>query len=300
MRPTLCGIQSIQRRRQRQGICIPNTTVQVTGSRPELKIALSTPSESSEASKMTKIYLKNAVVKTYLQNFQSEKSLESNKEILACIIDQVSSEVSHPGKSILWVPQHTSFLSMRLISIQMMPILRLPIGICQSFPHLEAFDVSTVLGRIRFDINDRNQNGQLRSQDIISMAPVIPHASSSVKNYAWVNPASFTDFEHVSHTLLSLTEPGEESKTTDLKAPDEFSCSAAINQAFAFSKGFESEDFLLKSSSNFDHLRTTTSDQASFLPELWQISIKKCESSRRGARRGSVFHKSGSLSTAFV
>lgn len=319
MRPTLFGIQSIQRRRQRQGICITNQELQIQSPQTLTIRTPSTPKESSEIRRMTKICLKNAVVKTYLQSYEPEKSADSNKQILKSIINQVSNEVRYPGKLIVKLPEIVTFVSLRQITIRKINILRLPTDICLSFPSLIELDVSiekqtsthhvsTVLGKsllfpnsstfqlknLEFEDLQISETHQAHPGDLFKI-PALPWYPMKEKNRS---------LQSLSTGLITLPElhQEEEYQTGVLETPviSQAECSAAIQQALAFNMPASDKNYPPKPSETFGQLTVHDPTDSIHLPDSVRMALISKEPSRRGGRRGSVFHQFGFPATTFV
>lgn len=307
MRPTLFGIQSIQRRRQRQGICITNQELQIQSPQTPTIRTPSSAKESSEIRKMTKICLKNAVVKTYLQSYEPDKSADSNKQILNCIINQVSNEVRYPGKSIVKLPEVVTFVTLRQITIHNINILRLPADICLSFPNLINMDVSTVIGKSQFlpnatafqlkyqELEDHQLSGTQKAHpDNLFKIPALP----------WTPIKENRSLQKLSTGLITLPEfhQDEENQGGVLNIPaiSQAECSAAIQQALAFGRQPSDNNYPPKPSETFSVLMAHDPKDPIHLPESVRMALMSKEPSRRGGRRGSVFHQFGFPATTFV
>lgn len=305
MRPTLFGIQSIQRRRQRQGIYIPNQELQIQNPKNQTIATPSSSDDTSEIRKLTKICLKNAVVKTYLQSYKPEKSADSNKQILTCIIDQVSNEVRYPGKSIVRLPEIVTFVTLKHISIQNINILRFPTDICQSFPNLEEMDVSRVTGNSHFlahTLAFQIKHLEFKDLRLADRYEANPEDAVRISVLPRIPLKGHTSLEKRSCGLVTVPESHKNNAVRVRYAPvlSQAEYSSAIEQALAFSMPSANCTRASKPPEVVVPLSIGDSEGPMLFPELEALALLPKESSRRGARRGSVFHKFGSSATTFV
>lgn len=256
---------------------------------------------------MTKICLKNAVVKTYLESYEPDNSPESNKHMLNCIINQVSNEVRYPGKSIAKLPEIVTFVTLRQIIIQNINILRLPTDICLSFPNLIDMQVSAVTHNNQLlPSHSALQLKNLKFKDQLIDETLKVHDEDVPRNPAlpWIPIEEHKALQHLSRGLITLPELHEEQDhragVLDTPVISQAERSAVIQQALAFSVLPSDGKPRPKDSETFHQLIKQDPKDDVLLPESVRMALISKEPSRRGGRRGSVFHQFGFPATTFV